>query len=81
MKSACPGDGKGAFSKSFPGCGLAAETNFSPLHGKAQCPLRCVVGRLNAFMEDEGKEMIPVLECPVGAGGDCCVHAGLIVSA
>jgi hypothetical protein len=60
---------------------LAAETDFSPLHGKAQCALRSVVGRLNAFMEDEGKEMIPVLECPVGAGGDSSVAAGLIVSA
>jgi hypothetical protein len=81
LKPAGSGYGKGAFRESFPGWGLAAETDFSPLHGKAQCVLRCVVGRLNAFMEDEGKQMIPVLERPVGASGERSVPAGLIVSA
>ena len=55
LKPAGPGDGQGAFRESFSGCGLAAETYFSPLHGKAQCALRSVAGRFNAFMEDEGK--------------------------
>ena len=81
LEPASPGDGKGAFREPFPRWRLAAETDFSPLHGKAQCALRSVVGRLNAFMEDEGKEVIPVLERPAGAGGDSSVAAGLIVSA
>ena len=81
LKPASPGDGKGAFREPFPGWGLAAETDFSPLHGKAQCSFRCVVGRLDVFMEDEGKEVIPVLERTLGACDDCGVLAGLIVSA
>ena len=81
LKPAGSGDGKRTFSKSFPGWGLAAETDFSPLHGKAQCALRSVVGRFNAIMVDEGKEVIPVLERTLSAGDDCGVLAGLIVSA
>ena len=81
LKPAGSGDGKGAFRESFPGRRLAAEADFSPLYGKAQCALGSVIGGLNAFMEDKGKEMIPIPERLAGASDDRIIAAGFVVAA
>ena len=81
LKPAGSSHGTEAFRKSFPGWGSPAETDFSRLYGKAQCALGSVIGGLNAFMEDKGKEIIPILERLADASDDRIITAGFVVAA
>lgn len=79
LEPAGPGDGKKALSKAFAVLRLAPETYLTPLNGMTQCSLSGIVGGFNTLMEDEGKEVVPVLECLAGAGTHGRILAGEVL--
>src|ERR1700720_3304674 len=50
-----------------------AETDFPPLHRGTECPFGAVVGGLNAFLFEEGKQPLVVFEKSGGEIADLAV--------
>lgn len=79
LEPAGPGDGEKALSKALAVFRLTAEAYLPPLNGMTQCSLSSIVGGLDAFMENEGKEVLPLFEHLAGASTHGSILAGLVL--
>ena len=75
LESAGSCDGENALRKALPCLRLTAEADLPPLHCKAQSTLGDVVGGFDSFMENESKQMRPILERFGGSGADRFIPA------
>ena len=81
LKPAGPCNSEDALGEALPAFRLAAKADLAPLHSEAQCTLCDVIGRLHAFMEDEGEEMIPVFDGLLSTSRDGSILARSVVQA
>lgn len=79
LEPAGSGDGEKALGKALAVFRLTAETYLTPLNGMTQCSFCGIVGGLDAFMENEGKEMLPLFEHLGGASTHGSILAGLVL--
>jgi hypothetical protein len=64
---ASSGNGEDSFGEALSVAGLITEADFTPLNGGSDSPLSRIVGWLDPFNAQEGKENVPVFEeigCP-----------------
>ncbi len=69
LHAACASHSKQAGNRDFTLSTATSEANLAPLHGATQRSFGDVIGRLNAFVAQEGEESFEVLQqcqCEIG---------------
>ena len=77
MHTASPDDSQQTFGEALAGVGLGAEADLAPLHGRPDGTFGNIVSRLDTFIFEEGKEVLPVGQCAFGPGFYLVIVAAL----